>query len=104
MSWIFLLCAGACEVVGFVCLQQVNRSANVKTVAQLLVCFVFSFFFLSRSLGSIPIGTAYAVWTGIGTVGSTLLGMYLYGESKNGKRIFFIACVIAAVVGLKLIS
>ncbi|MFE5319969.1 DMT family transporter [Paenibacillus sp. NPDC056579] len=104
MSWLFLLCAGACEVVGFVCLQQVNRSVNVRSVLSLLLCFAFSFFFLSRSLGSIPIGTAYAVWTGIGTVGSTVLGMYVYGESKSAKRVFFIACVIAAVVGLKLIS
>jgi len=104
VSWLFLMLAGTCEVIGFICLQRVNRSLNVRTLLSLAVCFAFSFFFLSRSLDTIPIGTAYAVWTGIGTVGSALLGMYVYGESKSVKRVFFIGCVIAAVIGLKLIS
>ncbi|MMZ69271.1 Multidrug resistance protein YkkD [compost metagenome] len=53
---------------------------------------------------SISMGTAYAVWTGMGTVGSTLVGMFLYGESKDAKRLLFIAMVLSAAVGLKLIA
>jgi len=53
---------------------------------------------------SLPAGTAYAVWTGIGTVGGTLVGMFFYGEDKDWKRILFISLIIVAVVGLKLTS
>nr|WP_194950242.1 SMR family transporter [Anoxybacillus flavithermus] len=66
--------------------------------------FLVSFSLLSIALSTLPMGIAYAVWTGIGTVGGTLVGMFVYGDAKDWKRILFIALIITAIVGLKLSS
>jgi paired small multidrug resistance pump len=104
MGWIYLILAGSFEVVGVTGLNKINQKRNWQSVALMIGGFVLSFFFLSRAMKTISMGTAYAVWTGIGTAGGALVGMCLYGESKDWRRILFISMVLAATVGLKLIS
>ncbi len=104
MAWVSLVIAGMFEVVGVLGMNQIKRDNNIR--AYLLFCLgiIMSFFFLSLSLRSLPMGTAYAIWTGIGTVGGALVGMIFFGESKEWRRLLFIAMVLAAAVGLKLIA
>ncbi|OAS19319.1 DMT family transporter [Paenibacillus oryzisoli] len=104
MGWFFLIFAGMFEVVGVVGMNQINKAKNIRSFAIFIVGIVLSFTFLSQAMKSLPMGTAYAVWTGIGTVGGAIVGMLFYGESKNWKRIVFIAMVLSAAVGLKLIA
>ncbi|ARU60284.1 QacE family quaternary ammonium compound efflux SMR transporter [Tumebacillus avium] len=104
MGWIYLIFAGIGEVVGVAGMNRVNRQKDWKSYAILVVGFLVSFGFLTLAMESIAMSTAYAVWTGIGTVGSVLLGMLFYGESKEWRRLLYMSMVLAAAVGLKLIS
>jgi paired small multidrug resistance pump len=104
MDWLSLVLAGCFEIVGVSGINQVNRSRTIASYSILVIGFALSFFFLSYAMKTISMGTAYAVWTGIGTVGSALLGMIVYGESKEWKRILFISMVLCAAVGLKLMA
>lgn len=104
MSWIYLILAGFGEI-GFVLFMKLSDGFKNKryTVLTCIAAFI-SFYFLSKSLLEIPIGTGYAIWTGIGAAGSVLIGMLLFGESRDGKRVLFIVMIIAGVVGLKLVG
>lgn len=104
MAWLSLIVAGLFEVVGVLGMNRIKRDNNVKAYLLFAVGIICSFFFLSYSMKSLPMGTAYAIWTGIGTVGGALVGMFFFGESKEWRRILFIGMVLAAAVGLKLIS
>jgi len=102
MEWFFLILAGCFEVVG---VDNMNRALKNKTILSYLVLFAgfgFSIFFLNLAMKVLPIGLSYAVWTGIGTVGGTAVGMIFHNEPKDIKRIFFIALILAGVIGLKL--
>lgn len=82
-----------------------NRVVKYKSLSSYIVLvggFAVSFSLLGLAMRTLPMGLSYAVWTGIGTVGGTLVGMLIYGESKDWKRLAFIAMIVAAVVGLKL--
>lgn len=102
MEWIYLILAGGFEVVGVTGLNKVAKKNNLQAYVTLILGFLFSFSFLSLAMRTLPMGLSYAVWTGIGTIGGTLVGMFFYGESKDWKRMLFIAMIVAAVVGLKL--
>lgn len=104
MAWITLILAGCFEVAGVTGINMIHKHKDVKSFLFMVLGFSLSFLFLSLAMNTIPMGTAYAVWTGCGTVGSTLVGMFIYGESKDWKRILFISMVLVAAVGLKLIS
>jgi len=104
MTWVSLVFAGLFEVVGVMGITQVNRKPSVRSFFILLGGFTLSFILLSFAMTEIPMGTAYAVWTGIGTVGSALVGMLFYGEPKDKLRILCIALIIVSVAGLKLIA
>ncbi|MGM0752606.1 MAG: DMT family transporter [Bacillota bacterium] len=104
MGWIFLVCAGLFEVVGVTGLNLILRKKSISSFAVFTLGMVCSFTFLSLAMQSLPMGTAYAVWTGIGTVGSGIVGILFYGESKSVARIVFMAMVLSAAIGLKLIS
>jgi paired small multidrug resistance pump len=104
MAWILLIIAGAGEVIGVAGINKVNQEKSAAAFTTLLGGFLMSFVFLSIAMESLPMSTAYAVWTGMGTVGSALVGMIIYGESKEWRRILFIAMILSAAVGLKLIS
>ncbi len=104
MAWLLLVLAGLGEVVGVAGINRLNRSRDFKSFALLFGGFIMSLALLSIAMESISMGTAYAVWTGMGTVGSALVGMFIYGESKDFKRLIFIAMVLSAAVGLKLMA
>lgn len=104
MAWFILLIAGLLEVVGVVILNEITRTKKKSLVGLLAIAFICSFSTLKVAMNDIPMGTAYAIWSGIGTGGGTLVGMLIYNESKNAKRIFFIGLIIFSIVGLKLIS
>lgn len=104
MAWISLISAGLFEMFGVVMINRLHKDRNWKSLVLLVLGFGASFIFLSYAMQSLPMGTAYAIWTGIGASGGAILGMFLYGESKNWKRLVFIAMVLSASVGLKLVS
>ncbi|CAI6084471.1 DMT family transporter [Cohnella sp. JJ-181] len=104
MAWIYLIGAGLFEVAGTVGLNRWSSRRDAGGLAIICVSFLFSFGLLTAAMQDISMGTAYAVWTGIGSVGATVLGMVLYGESRQASRLFFLALVIAAAVGLKMIG
>lgn len=102
MAWFFVIVAGLFEVGGVIGMNKVAQKRSVGSFSFLFISFAFSFSFLALAMITLPMGIAYAVWTGIGTVGGTLVGMFIYNESKDWKRILFISFIIIAVVGLKL--
>lgn len=104
MGWLFLICAGLFEVVGVTGLNMILRKKNLLAFAVFFLGLGSSFAFLSLAMQSLPMGTAYAIWTGIGTVGSGIVGILFYQESKSVARIVFMAMVLSAAIGLKLIS
>jgi paired small multidrug resistance pump len=104
MSWVYLILAGIFEMTGVTMINSWHQKRNWASFLLLAGGFGASFLFLSLAMKELPMGTAYAVWTGIGAAGGAILGMILYGEPKDAKRIFFIAMVLSAAIGLKLIS
>ena len=102
MGWLSLILAGTFEVVGVTGINLLNQKRNWKSLLLLVGGFGLSFLFLTYAMQSISMGTAYAVWTGIGTVGSAVVGMLFYKESSDWRRIVFIGMVLSATIGLKL--
>lgn len=102
MAWVYLILAGLFEVGGVIGMNKVAQQKSISSFAFMFGAFAFSFSFLALAMRTLPMGVSYAVWTGIGTVGGTLVGMFVYGESKDWKRILFISFIILAVVGLKI--
>jgi len=104
MAWVALIAAGLFEVVGVLGMNRVKERRSALNVLLLFAGFACSFLLLTVAMRSISMGTAYAIWTAIGTAGGTLVGMLFYGESRQPLRIFCLAVVVSAVVGLKLLG
>lgn len=104
MSWVSLIAAGLFEMLGVLMINRVNRERSAKSVALLLLCFGASFLFLTLAMKQLDMSTAYAIWTGIGATGAAILGMVLYKEPRDAKRLLCIAMILGAAVGLKLVS
>lgn len=104
MAWVFLVVAGLLEMFGVTMINRVNKYKNLQSYLLLLLGFGGSFIFLALAMESLPMGTAYAVWTGIGASGGAIMGMLLYGEAKDWRRILCIIMILGAAVGLKLIA
>ena len=102
MAWLWLTLAGFLEVFWALGLKQTEGFTRLRWSLATLVAMILSFVFLGQALRHIPIGTAYAVWTGIGAVGVALCGMFLFGESREWFRIFFILLIVSGIAGLKL--
>jgi len=102
MEWISLILAGCFEVFGLMMMNIFRTQKNIKVISLIIVTFTMSFFFLSYAMQTLPMGLAYAIWTGIGGAGGAIIGMLFYGESNELKRIVFIALIILSVIGLKL--
>ena len=91
--------------IGFTtCLKLSNNFSNLKWSVGFFICISASFYLLNKAIQSIPMGTAYAVWTGIGAVGTVLVGVFLYKEPADAWRLFFICLLIGSIIGLKLVS
>lgn len=104
MAWIYLVAAGLFEVVWALGLKYTEGWTRLWPSLGTLAAMVISFWCLSQALKAIPIGTGYAIWTGIGAVGVAAFGILVFGESASPARLACIAMIVGGVVGLKLVS
>jgi len=104
MAWIYLLVAGLFEIVWAIGLKYTEGWTRLWPSLGTLAAMVVSFWCLSQSLKSIPIGTGYAIWTGIGAVGAAALGILLFGDSASWPRLLCIGLIVSGVIGLKMVS
>ena len=101
MSWMFLFIAGGFEIAWAIGLKYTDGFSRLWPSVGTIVAMGISFLFLSYALKVIPIGTAYAVWTGIGAVGVAILGIVLFGESRDAFRLMCILAIVGGIAGLK---
>ena len=106
MNWILLIIAGLFEVGFAACLGKARESGSNTALwmTGFFVCLAISMFLLYKATQTLPIGTAYAVWTGIGAVGTVLMGIIFFKEPADFWRLFFITMLIGSIIGLKTVS
>lgn len=107
MNWIILIIAGLFEVAFAACLGKAKEATGAATTSWYIgffLCLAISMLLLVKVTQVLPIGTAYAVWTGIGAVGTVLIGILVFKEPATFWRLFFITTLIASIVGLKAVS
>lgn len=104
MAWLAIVVAGFCEVFGVAMMNRWQEKRTYSTIIFLISSFGLSLILLSYAMRTVPMGTAYAIWTGIGASGGALIGMLFFGESKDWKRIMFILMILISAIGLKLTS
>ena len=104
MNWLILVAAGLLEVVWAVGLKYTNGFTRLLPSAITLAAMAGSVFLLALAMRHLPLGTAYAVWTGIGTVGTAVVGMVVLGEPAGALRIASIGLIVAGIIGLKLVT
>lgn len=104
MAWLTLIVAGLFEVGFTTALRFSDGFSKLVPTLLFLICAGLSFYFLERSARDIPLGTAYAVWTGIGAAGTAILGAVLFAEPMTALRLFFIVTLIGSIIGLRLVS
>lgn len=107
MNWILLIIAGLFEVAFATCLGKAKEATGTEATfwyIGFLICLVVSMYLLLKVTQELPIGTAYAVWTGIGAVGTVIIGILIFKEPATFGRIFFISTLIASIIGLKIVS
>lgn len=103
-AWAYLILAGVLEV-GFT--SMIKLTENFTKILPTLAFIIFaigSFYSLTKAIETIPMGTAYAIWTGIGVVGTVLVGIFFYNDSANILRLVFLTTLIISIIGLKLVS
>ena len=107
MNWLILIVAGFFEVGFAACLGKAKESTGITATWWMMgffICLAISMFLLYKATLTLPIGTAYAVWTGIGAVGTVLVGILYFKEPAEFWRLFFLTTLIASIVGLKFVS
>lgn len=107
MNWILLIIAGLFEVGFASCLGKAKETSGTESTLWMVgffVCLTISMGLLYKATQTLPIGTAYAVWTGIGAVGTVLVGILIFKEPATFWRIFFLSTLIASLIGLKFVS
>ena len=102
MAWFWLVLAGVLEVVWAVALKHSDGFSRAGASAVFLLAGIASFAFLAQALKTIPLGTGYAVWTGIGAVGTAVYGIAVLGEPADALRLVSIVLIVAGIAGLKL--
>lgn len=102
MGWTYIVIAGALEIGWAIGLKYSDGFRNLFPSIATVITYILSFYFLMLGTRDLPLGTAYAVWTGIGSVGVVLLGIVLFGDSKDLVRLAFIVLIIVGIVGLRL--
>ncbi|HCL6101193.1 quaternary ammonium compound efflux SMR transporter SugE [Enterobacter cloacae subsp. cloacae] len=102
MSWIILVIAGLLEVVWAIGLKYTHGFTRLTPSVITVIAMIVSIVLLSWAMRSLPVGTAYAVWTGIGAVGAAITGILLLGESASLARIASLALIVCGIIGLKL--
>ena len=104
MAWVYLTVAGLLECVWAIGLKFTHGFTRLWPTLGTLGAMGVSFWLLALAMRSIPVGTAYAVWTGIGAVGVAVLGMVLFGESREVLRLLCLLAIVVGIVGLRLLS
>ena len=107
MDWIILIIAGLCEVGFAFCLGKAKGLQGLpywEWMAGFAAFYVLSALLLAKAIKTLPVGTAYPVWTGIGAVGTVLVGIFVFQEPTTFWRLFFISMLIISIVGLKMLS
>ncbi|WP_073024830.1 quaternary ammonium compound efflux SMR transporter SugE [Lutispora thermophila] len=104
MEWLMLIIAGLLEMVWAIGMKYSQGFTKLLPSVLTILGMMASFYFLSLSLKSLPLGTAYAIWTGIGTVGTAILGVMLFEEPVNALRVICIGFIVVGIAGLKVVS
>lgn len=104
MSWIFLIIAGCFEIGFTTSLKLTDGFTKATPTVFFLIFSILSFWFLNKAIETIPLGIAYAVWTGIGAAGTACVGIYFFDEQLTMWKMFFIANLVASIFGLKFLS
>ena len=104
MAWVYLAFAGLLEIVWAIGLKYTAGFTRLVPSVITIVAMVASVWFLALALRTIPVGTGYAVWTGIGAVGTAVLGIILFAEPATAARLLSIGLIVAGILGLKLVS
>ena len=104
MAWLILLVAGLTEVGWAVGLKYTHGFTRPVPTAMTVIAMVLSLWLLGLAVRTLPLGTAYAVWTGIGTVGTAILGIVLFHEPATALRVLCVALIVTGIVGLKLVT
>lgn len=104
MKWLVLVIAGIFEVCWAVGLKYSEGFTKLVPSVLTVIGMIASFYFLSVALKELPLGTAYAIWTGIGTIGTVILGVFLFKEPIDFVRLVCIGFIVAGIIGLKLVS
>jgi quaternary ammonium compound-resistance protein SugE len=104
MDWLFLLAAGLCEITWAIGLKYTEGFSRALPTIGTVVAMAASIGFLGLAVKSLPVGTAYAVWTGIGAVGTAALGIYLFNEPTTLPRLTCIGFILLGTIGLKVTS
>lgn len=102
MAWLLLIIAGLCEIVWAIGLKHTAGFTRLWPTAVTLTAMIVSIVLLGIAMKSLPVGTSYAVWVGIGAVGTAVMGILMLGEPANAGRLASLALIIAGIVGLKL--
>jgi quaternary ammonium compound-resistance protein SugE len=104
MAWFFLFIAGLLEVGWAIGLKYTDGFSRLWPSVWTIAAMILSLAFLGLALKALPVGTAYAVWTGIGAIGTVILGIYLFNEPATAARLACIGLILAGIVGLKLVT
>ena len=104
MAWLWLTLAGLLEIIWAIGLKYTDGFTRLVPSVITVAAMIASVYFLALAVRTIPIGTGYAVWTGIGAVGTAILGMWLFDESRDTARIVCIVLIVAGIAGLKLVT
>lgn len=104
MEWVYLVIAGLLEVFWSTCLKFSEGFTIMKFTVLTIIGMVFSFLFLSQATKQLPLGTSYAIWTGIGALGAVIVGIVLFKESVTAPRMLFVALLLIGIIGLKATS
>lgn len=104
MAWVYLVVAGLLEVIWATSMKYSEGFTRLWPSVVTLGTMIVSFALLSMAMKALPLGTAYAVWTGIGAVGSVVLGIFLFGESSEPLRLFFAFLIVAGIAGLRFVQ
>lgn len=104
MAWVFLIVAGLFEVVWAMAMKYSEGFSRLWPTVITIAGMMVSFYFLSLALKTLPIGSAYAIWTGIGALGTVIFGMVFLGEPRHTLRLVFSALLIISIIGLKVTS
>ncbi|HSC52348.1 MAG TPA: multidrug efflux SMR transporter [Phnomibacter sp.] len=104
MAWFYLILAAFCEIAFAGSLKLTQNFTNLKWSVVFVSFYILSIVLLNKAVQQIPIGTAYAIWTGIGAAGTVLIGIYYFKEPVSFWRIFFLCTLIVSIVGLKFFS